>query len=116
MAPPTWNNSKVFTVDDKSSNHNQVVGAIRNNQIAKLSVKTNETTNAFLSAVTNSNNVTTSFNYKRKTIAVTGYIAPEEVLPSRFKTIAVLLGGKQPEELYRHITLPEYRPKFPIQI
>lgn len=56
---------KLFTIDAKNSNHNRVIGYIRNNQLAKLSIRNNETTNTFLSSVTDSKNVVTKFTYGR---------------------------------------------------
>ena len=56
---------KLFTIDSRSSNHNRVIGYIRNNQLAKLSIRNNETTNTFLSSVTDSKNILTKFTYAR---------------------------------------------------
>lgn len=56
---------KIFTIDLKHSNHNRVIGFIRNNKLAKLSIKNNETTNTFLTQATNSMGKTTKITYSR---------------------------------------------------
>lgn len=56
---------KIFTIDLKHSNHNRVIGFIRNNKLAKLSIKNNEITNTFLTQATNSLGKVTKITYSR---------------------------------------------------
>lgn len=64
---------KLFTIDQNNSNHNRVIGFIRNNKIAKLSIDRNEIASGFLTSVLSSHNVRTNITYSKINDNSTGY-------------------------------------------
>lgn len=56
---------KLFTIDHNRSNHNRVIGFIRNNKIAKLSIDRNEIVSSYLTSALTSHNVKTEVAYQK---------------------------------------------------